>query len=94
MNTPESQETNTTQAITSMDQLLNLIVNWHSSTVNQIQHLSEVPESEKLEVTDEDTGEVVNLTGKEREAFIQGLLVAKTMLLQLPFTVQESTAEA
>lgn len=94
MNTPESQETNTTQAITSMDQLLNLVVNWHSSTVNQIQHLAEVPESEKLEVTDEDTGEVVNLTGKEREAFIQGLLVAKTMLLQLPFTLQESHDEA
>lgn len=82
----QPQATSTT--ITELDQFAHLLVNWHSHSISQIDHLANTPETETLQVMDNDTGEVTQLTGTEREAFIKGLLVAKTMLMQLPFTTQ------
>lgn len=85
--------TATTQPITELEQFADLIVNWHSYTLTQIDHLANVPETEALEITDFDTEQVIQLTGTERAAFIQGLLVAKTMLYTLPFTLAEAVTD-
>lgn len=68
-----------------LSQFIELVMKWHFQKISEIDHISRIPESETLEITDEDSGEVHNLEGKEREAFLQGLLVAKSMFMQLPF---------
>lgn len=80
--------------VTSVEDLVNILVNWHSNVNAQLTHLAESPADVGLEVTDQDSGEVKLLTGVEREAFIQGLLVAKTTFATLPFTLQEKSDEA
>lgn len=80
-----SEQEQQPQASSDLTGFIQLVLKWHHNTIAQIDHIANIPESEVLEVTDEDTGEVRNLTGEQRESFIQGMLVAKTMFMQLPF---------
>lgn len=71
-------------------QLALLVTRWHTSVLAQLDHLAEVPITETLEVTDMDTGVVKTISCKDREYFIQGLLVARTFFATLPFNHQQS----
>ncbi len=73
------------QASSSLTGLIGLICDWQQNKLAQINHLANIPDSEILEVTDEDTGKTHTLQGKEREAFLYGLLTAASMFSELPF---------
>lgn len=64
------------------------VVAWHEDKMNFILHLANVPDSESLIVTNNDTGEEENITGRDREMFIKGLLAGRALLLDLPFAYQ------
>lgn len=77
------------QPIQTVEQMANLVMDWLQNRHAQLSHLREIPDTEKLEVTDEDTGEVLVLEGDLRRTFLMGLAVAQTIFIEPPFKVQE-----
>lgn len=73
--------------VTDINGLASLVANWFFSKSAQIDHLIEFPEHEPITVMDNISGEERILEGAEREAFIQGLKVARTVFDVLPFNV-------
>lgn len=71
------------------------VVTWHKDKMDFLLHIANVPDSEALVITNDDTGEEESITGREREMFIKGLLVARSTFMELPFTyeVQEVNQE-
>lgn len=77
------------QPIETVEQMANLVMDWLQNRHAQLNHLREIPDSEKLEVADEDTGEVLVLEGDLRRTFLMGLAVAQTIFIDPPFKVAE-----
>lgn len=75
------------QPIESLEQMANLVVDWLQNRHNQLNHLRDIPETEKLAVEDQDTGETLELEGQLRKVFLMGVAVAQTIFLEPPFKV-------
>lgn len=71
--------------ITSLEQFVHLVASWYEVNHQKIEALANYPEHEDIKVQDNITGEERVLTGKEREAFVDGLKVAATFFGSLPF---------
>lgn len=73
--------------INHVDQFAEHITRWHTSALLQLQKLIEAPDDVAIEVTDHDTGTTRTLTGVERQACIEGILIAREIVKELPFTI-------
>ncbi|MPS62177.1 hypothetical protein [Acinetobacter sp.] len=82
--TQPAQQSNEIQSAQHMGQLM---LDWLHNRQAYLTHLREIPDTEKLEVIDEDSGEVLNLEGEQRTAFFMGVAVAQHAFLELPFKV-------
>ncbi|EOD9945393.1 hypothetical protein ACN94T_002566 [Acinetobacter baumannii] len=80
-----TQPTQLPNEIQSAQHMGQIILDWLHNRQAYLTHLREIPDTEKLEVTDEDSGEVINLEGPQRSAFFMGIAVAQHAFLELPF---------
>lgn len=75
--------------IIDLNQFAAITADWFFKKSGEIDQLIAFPEHEAIKVQDNVTGAEYELVGKEREAFIQGLKVARTVFDVLPFEVRE-----
>ena len=73
--------------MTNVDAFAEHITKWHAAALLQFDHLINTPEDVGIEVTDHDTGKTRVLTPQERENFIEGVLVAREIVKELPFSI-------
>lgn len=73
------------QPILDLAQFAELMGAWFFSKSQELDHLIEFPIHEAIRVNDNTTGVEKVLVGAEREAFIDGLKVARTVFDVLPF---------
>ena len=83
-----------TVELNDLDGFVRHLVLWHTNRVQQLDQLMDVPEGVEIRFTVD--GEEVVLAQENRKAFIAGMVVAKDLLGELPFTLmmEEDTAEA
>lgn len=72
----------------TVNELASHVVSWAQNCHAQINQIINIPDTEELEVTNEDTGEVTRLQGAERKAFLAGMAVAQTYFARLPFRAE------
>lgn len=80
------------QRIETLEDMAQVVSEWHSNVVAQISHLAHMPPDMVLEATNEDTGEVVTYSGVLRESFEEGLLTALSIIKKLPFEATSDEA--
>lgn len=76
-------------AINSTEQLTQLVIDWQENVMAQLSHIANLPSDLGIEVSDDDSGEVIHITDQRMEDFVKGILVAKTLIGTLPFKMQE-----
>jgi hypothetical protein len=74
-----------TITIKTPDQFAALITMWHSNKMAQLQQMMQVPDDVEICQPDEN-GEDVPMTAEQREGFKAGLIVAKALFADLPFS--------
>ena len=82
--------------IKTADQFAALITMWHSNRMAQLSQIQQVPDDVEISQPGEN-GEDVPMTAEQREGFKAGLIVAKALFADLPFTatpVDEAQAPA
>lgn len=85
-----------TITINTPDQFAALITMWHSNKLAQLQQMMRVPDDVEICQPGEN-GEDVPMTAEQREGFKAGLIVAKALFVELPFTatpMEEAQAPA
>lgn len=85
-----------TITIQTPDQFAALITHWHSNRMAQLGQIQQVPDDVEISQPGEN-GEDVPMTAEQREGFKAGLIVAKALFADLPFTatpVEEAEAPA
>jgi hypothetical protein len=79
------------KTITSIDQLVAYIIQWHQLGMAQAKHMLEMPEGFESEYTDEEGQTVkIDLTGDTLKAFRMGVLTGIDAFSQLPITYSEA----
>ena len=80
--------------IKTADQFAGLITHWHTNRMAQLSQLQQVPDDVEISQPGED-GEDVPMTAEQREGFKAGLIVAKALFAELPFTgIPDEEAQA
>lgn len=79
-----TEQTDTVE-LNDLDDFVRHLMVWHSNRVDQLNQLMEVPEGVEIRFTVD--GEEVVLAQENRKAFIAGMVVAKDLLGELPFTL-------
>jgi len=80
--------------INSINQFAALITMWHSNKLAQLQQTMQVPDDVEICQPGEN-GEDVPMTAEQREGFKAGLIVAKALFAELPFTgIPDEEAQA
>lgn len=71
--------------IKTADQFAALITHWHSNRMEQLSQIQQVPDDVEISQPGEN-GEDVPMTAEQREGFKAGLIVAKALFADLPFS--------
>lgn len=80
--------------IKTADQFAQLIAYWHSNRMSQLSQMQQLPADVEICQPGEN-GEDVPMTPEQREGFMAGLIVAKALFADLPFTAMpEEEAKA
>lgn len=86
--TQENQQTQAqSQPIQNLEQMANLVIDWMENKHRKLNHIRDIPDTEKMVVEDQDTGEEIDLQGELRKVFLMGIAVAQTEFLEPPFKV-------
>jgi hypothetical protein len=86
-----TEQTNDTVEMNDLDDFVHHLVAWHQNRVAQLNQLLDAPDEVEIRFETENTGEV--LTGEGRKGFMAGLVVAKDLLGELPFTLSVEEPE-
>lgn len=80
-----------TIAVSDLTHFIELLSHWHTTKVNVLKHMKDIPESAEVSIGD---GESIPVTGAFREGFQLGLSLALSELGVLPFVaeLEESAA--
>ena len=71
--------------------LLNMFITWHGNATHQLLMLSEIPDTEDLVITNQDTGQQTVYDPIQRQAFFEGVAVALTIINDVPFLKGSAT---
>jgi len=77
-------------AISDMDQMVDLVTNWHAHQVATVMHLLEVPDSVSIVMEGE---EPFAITGDIQKGYNLGITLALNYLGKLPFTAMYEDPE-
>lgn len=80
---PQASET---VPINSIDQFAMLVAHWHNNRMQQLVQALNVPDEVEISFQAE-SGEDFALTPEQREGFLAGLAMAKSLFAELPFVV-------
>lgn len=80
-----TEHTQDTVEMNDLDDFVRHLVGWHQNRMAQLNQMLDAPEEVEIRFETENTGEV--LTGEGRKGFMAGLVVAKDLLGDLPFTL-------
>lgn len=84
-----SQETAMIE-VTSLDDFIPVLVNWHNLRVARLKHLLDTPEGVSVTM---DNAEELELTGDTLKGFTLGVQIALHQLGQLPFVFETEEDE-
>ncbi len=73
--------------INSIDDFAFFVANWHQNRMKQLIQASQVPDDVQIVAVLEEGQEEISLTPEQVQGFRAGLILAKSLFEELPFTV-------
>lgn len=87
-----TEQTTDTVEMNDLDDFVRHLVAWHQNRAAQLDQMLDAPEEVEIRFSTSE-GEDIVLTGEGRKGFMAGLVVAKDLLGELPFTLSVEEPE-